>query len=301
MRTRFVMIVACAACQDYDLIEKEQGESFTQLEVDTLVDVLFVVDDSASMIEEQSRLAGNFVSFIDAIAGTEADYHLGVVTTDVSALDAGLLRGGVLDPETPNLAQAAVAALTVGAAGSRDEQGFEAVRLAFDGRNPGFLREGARLNVVFFSDEDDVSFGSPTAFLDLLAGRVGDGFTVHGVVGDLPGGCASGTSAAEPAPRYVEAIDGTDGWRDSICADDYTELLTRVGFEAAGLQDTFPLAAVPQVDSIRVLVDGVTIPGRDVDGWTYAPGDNAIVFHGRSIPRPGMEITVLYEPLIGAN
>lgn len=300
MRLPILTILLLAGCQDYDLLEKEQGEWFTQQAVDVQADVLFVVDDSASMVEEQTRLAGNFASFIDAIGGTEADWHLGVVTTDVSGPDAGLLRGGVLDPETPDLGASAVEALTVGAAGSRDEQGFEAVRLAFDGRNPGFLREGARLNVVFFSDEDDVSFGSPSAFVELLASRA-VGFAVHGVVGDLPGGCASGTSAAEAAPRYVEAIDLTSGWRDSICADDYSELLTRVGFEAAGLQDTFPLAAVPQLDSIEVLVDEVRIPARDVDGWTYAPGDNAIVFHGRAIPRPGMEIAVLYQPLVGAR
>lgn len=300
MRLPTLTISLLCACSDYDLLEKEQGEWFTQRAVDTQADVLFVVDDSASMVEEQTRLAGNFAAFVDAIGETDADWHLGVVTTDVSGPDAALLRGGILDPSTAALGAAAAEALTVGAAGSRDEQGFEAVRLAFDGRNPGFLREGARLNVVFFSDEDDVSFGSPSAFVELLTSRVTE-FAVHGVVGDLPGGCASGTSAAEPAPRYVEAIDLTSGWRDSICADDYSELLTRVGFEAAGLQDTFPLAAVPQLDSIEVLVDEVRIPGRDIDGWTWTPGDNAIVFHGRAIPRPGMEIAVLYQPLVGAD
>jgi hypothetical protein len=296
------MAILLAGCQDYDLVEREDGEWFTQQTVENQTDVLFVVDDSASMVEEQTRLAGNFGSFFAAVGEAEADWHIGVVTTDVERDDAGLLRGGVLGPGQE---QAAIAALGVGVAGSRTEQGFEAARMALDGRNPGFLRDGARLNVVFFSDEDDLSFGSPAAFVEPLVARGSSGgstnFAVHGVVGDLPGGCASGSSAAEPGPRYVEAIELTGGWRDSICADDYTELLTRVGFEAAGLQDTFPLAAVPQVDSIEVLVDEVVIPPREVDGWTYAPGDNAIVFHGRAIPRPGMEIAVLYEPLAGAN
>lgn len=86
----------------------------------------------------------------------------------------------------------------------------------------------------------------------------------------------------------------------SICADDYVDLLTRVGFEAAGLQDTFALTRVPKSDSLEVLVDAIAIPERAVDGWTYSPGDNAVVFHGRAIPRAGMTIVINYIPLLGA-
>ena len=46
-------------------------------------DILFVVDDSGSMVEEQMNLALNFASFADQTAGY-ADYRIGVIGTDLS-------------------------------------------------------------------------------------------------------------------------------------------------------------------------------------------------------------------------
>ena len=47
------------------------------------VDILFVIDNSGSMAEEQARLARNFPAFIAALDGMQADYRIGVTTTDV--------------------------------------------------------------------------------------------------------------------------------------------------------------------------------------------------------------------------
>jgi hypothetical protein len=302
MRRRIAVGLLAAGCQEYDLIERSEGEVYVQPEVEARADVLFVVDDSASMAEEQARLAENFVAFVEALESTEADWQLGIVTTDVEAASAGLLLGGLFTPDTVDLEQALVEALEVGAAGSRDERGFDAARLALDGRNRGFLRSDARFNVVFVTDEDDQSAGTAASFVDFLAALPTEkGAAAHGVIGDLPAGCASGTGAAEPAPRYTEVIGETAGFRDSICADDYSDLLTKVGFEAAGLPDTFPLERVPSVETLVVKVEAVTIPERDVDGWTYDPGENAVVFHGRAIPRAGMSVLFEYVPLLGAE
>jgi hypothetical protein len=123
---------------------------------------------------------------------------------------------------------------------------------------------------------------------------------VHGIVGDLPAGCANGANAAAAAPRYTEAISSTEGDRASICSEDYGDLLERVGLKLAGLPATFPLSAVPMVDTLEVYVDEVRMVEREVDGWGYDPGDNAIVFTGRAIPRPGMDVSVRYQELLGA-
>jgi hypothetical protein len=37
------------------------------------------------------------------------------------------------------------------------------------------------------------------------------------------------------------------------------------------------------------------MPRREVDGWTYSIGENAVVFTGRAIPRPGMGVRVTYQ------
>jgi hypothetical protein len=112
-------------------------------------------------------------------------------------------------------------------------------------------------------------------------------------------GCASGASAADAGTRYLDAADATGGFVESICADDYTGLLTRVGLDVTGLADTFPLSRLPAAESLEVWVDDVRIPERETDGWTYSLGDNAVVFHGRAVPRAGMGIVVQYQKWIG--
>jgi hypothetical protein len=53
----------------------------------TPADVLFIVDNSGSMADEQENLARNFSAFINAIAGA-GDYQLAIVTTDLDSVDA---------------------------------------------------------------------------------------------------------------------------------------------------------------------------------------------------------------------
>jgi len=48
------------------------------------VDILFVIDNSGSMAEEQARLARNFPAFIDSLDNMGADYRIGITTTDVA-------------------------------------------------------------------------------------------------------------------------------------------------------------------------------------------------------------------------
>ena len=48
------------------------------------IDVLFVIDDSASMKNDQEAVAANFKSFISSFITNEVDFHLGTVTTDRS-------------------------------------------------------------------------------------------------------------------------------------------------------------------------------------------------------------------------
>lgn len=302
MRSFALLSIGLIGCSEYEYSELTFDERFDQPDVERKADVLFVVDDSASMVEEQALLQENFRTFVDVLGETYADFQLGVVSTDVDSPEAGLLRGGIVTPDTPDLEGLIAAALDVGTGGSREEQGLAAAALALDGRNPGLHRDGARLNIVVFSDEDDHSDGPVEEWLvayEQVAGPLQ--FAVHAVVGDLPAGCASGSSAADAGDRYIAAAVQTEGWRESICADDYTLVLTRVGLDVAGLTDTFPLENVPEPATIVVQVDEVVIPNREADGWVYDPGDNAIVFDGRAVPRPGMAIGVHYELLAGAD
>jgi hypothetical protein len=58
----------------------------------TPVDILFVVDNSGSMADEQMNLARNFDKFINVLTqGAGNDYQIAVVSTDVADVPAGVI------------------------------------------------------------------------------------------------------------------------------------------------------------------------------------------------------------------
>ncbi len=158
-------------------------------------DILFVVDDSGSMGEEQANLAQNFQTFIATLAASPVrnDFQIGVTTTSVDQpLDAVTTRTTfnvgpnagqpypagalvavdasgryvssprILRGDSPTLVADFQANVNVGTYGSGKEQGLRAALLAVtdrvaDGQNAGFLRPEARLVLIVVSDEDDCS------------------------------------------------------------------------------------------------------------------------------------------------
>jgi hypothetical protein len=149
------------------------------------LDVLFVIDNSGSMSEEQQAVANNLSAFVSELrtrGGVPQDFNVGVITTSVYQYvvtdkprylwpgQAGLLQGTVSGSD-PELLTKFAALVKQGTDGSGQETPFEAVRLALTlPSNFEFFRPGARLLVVILTDEDDCSElgGTPTVF-------VGDG------------------------------------------------------------------------------------------------------------------------------
>jgi hypothetical protein len=67
---------------EYDKSQVDDNQ--IQLTVNKNVDILFVLDNSGSMGEEQAKLAANFGAFIETLEkeGVEANYRIGITTTD---------------------------------------------------------------------------------------------------------------------------------------------------------------------------------------------------------------------------
>ena len=76
-----LVLSALAGCSEYEFYNQKQTDIFQQNHRN-VVDIMMVVDNSCSMIEEQEKLAGNFNSFIEAFDGVDVDYQIGVITTD---------------------------------------------------------------------------------------------------------------------------------------------------------------------------------------------------------------------------
>lgn len=299
--------LAAAGCSDFGVNRVQYHEEFTQVFDPVVVDVLFVVDNSGTMTEEQELLHTSFTGLTSLLSDLDADFQVGVITTDVEDPDqSGRLQGDVpiMTPDTPDLEAVFAASANVGTRGARTEQGLEAVRLATttavqDGSNTGFFRTGATLDVVIVSDEDDNSPDTVQSYVEALQAFKGDDpVHVSGVIGDLPDGCVSPAAEAEAGMRYAEAAQLTAGHVGSICLPDWTPLFEQIGFDLAGAGDTFVLADLPDSDTLEVRVDGVLMvelsPDRIQDGWTYDPAQNAIIFTGFAVPRSGQKVVVSY-------
>jgi hypothetical protein len=89
----FVVAVAIfgSACQQHGVAEvtpvaHREARHRIPVEPNRAIDLLFVIDNSSSMREEQESLAANFQTFIDvleSVPGGLPDVHIGVVSTDV--------------------------------------------------------------------------------------------------------------------------------------------------------------------------------------------------------------------------
>jgi hypothetical protein len=82
-------LLTLTACLDHPIkpVEYETESEIDQsiaLSVNKNVDILFVIDNSGSMGEEQATLAANFSAFIDVLERDDvrADYRIGITTTD---------------------------------------------------------------------------------------------------------------------------------------------------------------------------------------------------------------------------
>ncbi len=78
-----------SACLDHPLKpveydKNEEAENTVSIAINKDVDILFVIDNSGSMAEEQALLSQNFASFINVLEAEDvsANYRLGITTTD---------------------------------------------------------------------------------------------------------------------------------------------------------------------------------------------------------------------------
>jgi hypothetical protein len=198
----------------------------------TKLDLLFVIDDSGSMKEEQGNLAVNFPKFISLLeafktsAGSELDYRIGVTTTGRTVTygialpppfpqlppmteygDDGKLRAPAECGMTRPWIERSDADVTttfscvaqVGTGGPSLEMPLNAVKMALvdrveDGQNDGFLRPDALLAVVILTDENDCS-------------REDDNFNIEN------DSCEPAGPNIQPVSKYLDLLDGIKGDR----------------------------------------------------------------------------------------
>lgn len=302
----------------------EELDSFVQQD-GKMVDVLFVVDNTASMVEEQPKLAAAMPAFADAALERGVDLHVAVTTTGISAANNSCPGGaeggeagrffpadGTLPRQfthsSPNLGSALQQNVDVGLC-AYVEQGLEAARRALtdplassyddprtslpnDG-NRGFLRDAAALTLVFVGDEDDNSPDHVETYVRAYQSLKGINQPQRVTVYAIAPGPTTCSSSGGAGTRYQEAAQRTGGEVLSVCSGDYAPLLRNVASKAFEPQESFPLSEEPEGGSLAVSVDGAP----RTSGWTYQSGSNAVVFS--PAPPAGARIDVTYRRSCG--
>ena len=171
------------------------------------LDLLFMIDDSPSMSEEQANLARNFPRLIEALKNLPAgfpDLHLGVLSSDMGAGAASLVgacasslgdrgvlqvrsgcgldaskgryliskNGGTQNNFEGDIASVFACLASLGTNGCGFEHQLQSVRVALSGfvaDNVGFLRSDAHLAVVYITDEDDCSVPANSTLFENLS------------------------------------------------------------------------------------------------------------------------------------
>jgi hypothetical protein len=285
------------------------------LQSDARVDILWIIDDSGSMVNKRARLAKAFDQFITTLVGQQVDYHIGVTTTDMDKVGPGfagslMANPAVITKDTPDPVAAFTNEVTMPANRVQDEQGLAAGLAAvtepnISGPNKGFLRPGADLAMIVVSDEDDHSFGQVAyyerVFRELHGPGNEDTISFSAVIGDVPNGCVAPGDQnllygeALPGTRYQEVAKATGGIVASVCSADFANTLQKLGLSFAGLRRIFPLSADPAPGSLKVDVDGVPVGQSVTNGWIYDSATRSVQFLGSYVPPPGSTVRIRYD------
>jgi len=254
-------------------------------------DIVFVVDNSCSMSDNQRDLASTMEGFVATLDGGGIDWRVGVTSTDVDGNYGNPLEGRLVQDNgtvgvsagTPDAATLIREQLQLGVDGSGEEKGILAVYMALglhgDGANASFFRDHAGFHVVVVSDEDDQSDASRPELITLPE-------FVNWMVGVRPNTssvsfsslvCTEETIACSSlGTRYMEVSESIGG----IVADIHQPLepvtlaIAAAVVAGSGLR-SLVLDEVPaDPDTLEVLVDGVLL---DPAEWSFDETSNTVV------------------------
>lgn len=253
---------------EYRKIEKVITLSETQK-----ADILFVVDNSISMFDEQASMSSKFPLFIQNLK--EINWRVGIITTDVSDATLSYSDGQLqrfdngelfIDTKIPTLEAENLFSKTIQRteSGSGYEQGIYAT-YRFLEREPSrpipFLREDSSINVVFVSDADETPFenmgvpivtkrNKPAELIQYLTTTwPKKKFQFHSIVVKKDDSLCLGVSDNESYGITYEMLsDLTMGIKGSVCAPDYGRQLTFLSESIKDLIKVIQLECEPVID-----------------------------------------------------
>lgn len=294
---------------------EEEQFTFNDVSGKGQVDILFVDDNSVSMLDKQQKLSTRLASFVGSLGNV--DWQIAITTTDTTDGPFGL-KGDfltmfgtgtkILNASVPNYEEVfkntvvrteMVNCGTICPSGDERPLGAVVATVAKRaGSTKAFFRKNADFVVVFLSDEDEVyAFdGNPvqpqqliTAVTTAFPNKL---FTAYGII-TKPGDVVCHDQVSPAQGKYgeymAELIRLTGGVAGSICDDDYSSSLEQIGKRVRENSGTITLRALPIPETLTLSMDPFDPELR----WELV---------GRSIklskvPRKGTKIVIRYTKL----
>lgn len=321
--------------QELKAFRMEAGK--IDLETQSKVDILLVVDNSLSMAPHQVTLSNQIDKFVDQFAKNGLiDFHIGVIPVyDAIAVSKGrtihpsgrLLpfkktKEGTLyaTPETSNLNEALKETIKIGTTrGPEWEESFRPVldlmKPEINQLNQGFYRPDAHLAVIFITDADDAGLISPEEFYSELKEAKGGDKSKILLSGALPleKTCArdddllkadgrGGTTPTDPV-HMIRLL--RKGQMFSLCSPKLGEQLAEFGdklTEKVGRKVIF-LSDDPDEPTLKVSYGSQEIPHSYANGWSFFPNQRKIELSGKLAIKHEKDahITVEYRAIHEAN
>jgi hypothetical protein len=330
-----LLVLALAGCgsnASFSVMGEENSFSQSPTIVYGKIDVLWVVDNSGSMLSSQQDLVNNMDKFMKEFP-QGIDFRMAVITTEAYRSNYGSSSSisefrknsgaAIVTPANPD---DLVVNVNQGTSGNGDERAFESIKAALDHsiNNPykPFPRSDAFLAVVILSDEDDYSHSSSTnisgtagdmsvydnpslhpvsMYTDYLSGLTNNNYSVHSIA-IFDEACRAQRNASNGGQRigvrYQQISQATGGVMGSLCGN-FATTLQQIARKSLSSATRFQLNREPNPATIQVWIDGVAIAEDATNGWTYsAEGTNYYIdFHGTAVPDPGERVTVHFDPV----
>jgi hypothetical protein len=282
------------------------------------VDILWMVDNSCSMYDNQTLLTENIPSFMEYFVGSGLDYHVGVTSSDTISSNYDGSDGTLvqvagqkwIDADTPNAVSMFVAMATLGTTGRFPERGLGGTYLCLEEKrntaNAGFYRDEAALHTIIISDEPDYTeIISQPEYADWYSG-----------LKDIDQRTFSSIIDPRRGTDYSKTTNEIGGITWDIGGENWDQVLEQLGIQAAGLSREYFLSRRPVLGTIEVrvvdatgvelrfdeaVVDPVTGTYEDADqngvpdgDWTYDETRNSITFLS-FVPSALSEVEITYQ------
>lgn len=289
------------------------------------VDILFVVDNTPSMMQHQQTISQQLPGLISALNALKMDYQFAVTTTSMAsgttnpcAAAARKLQGtpAYLTGANINLLSER---FVVGKEGCSLERGLDALAHVtspayLSSIGSDFMRADALFVVIFISDEQDASSefgdGSKDDFIQLLNQRKpafedGSRAWIANLIGtlEMKNTCDDQGGSSSIGSRYLRLVDASSGVKSELCKFDMAVAVSNIKARIVDHLQSYRFKEEPNKSTITVTMGGKAIHESATDGWTLekevrADGKDQFIlkFHGTAIPAVDVPVNVVYKP-----